>query len=153
MTDKEIIKASELVEKLRSAYNDYYDLKKSMPYDIDTTLLHSALCLENCVKEINRQQAEIEQYKARICNDTEYTERIEVENRLLQTEIERLNSDLRIWKDIAHRETGYVEIARAEAIKECLEWVLSLFNENEFYVTIAKCTIMNKLKEMVGEQG
>jgi Fic family protein len=60
MTDKEIIQASKLVDKLRDAYNDYYDTSKSMPYDIDTTLRESAICLENALNEINRQQAEIE---------------------------------------------------------------------------------------------
>ena len=38
-----------------------------------------------------------------------------------RAEIEELNRHLAIWKDIAHRETKYVEMARAEAIKEFAE--------------------------------
>ena len=45
-----------------------------------------------------------------------------------KSEIERLNhiraelsKEIDIWKDIAKRETGYVELARAEAIKEFVE--------------------------------
>ncbi len=63
MTDNEIIKAKELLEKLRDAYNAYYDTSRSMPYDIDTTLRETAICLENSIDLINRQKAEIARYK------------------------------------------------------------------------------------------
>lgn len=39
MTDKEIIKANSLIEKLEDAYNAYYDTSRGMPYDLDKTLL------------------------------------------------------------------------------------------------------------------
>ena len=38
-----------------------------------------------------------------------------------KAEIERLQNDLSTWKDIAHRETSYVSIAKAEAVKEFAE--------------------------------
>ncbi len=43
------------------------------------------------------------------------------------------------------------EKAKAEAIKECLEWVLSLFPEDKTFTTISRFIIKQKLKEMVGE--
>ena len=39
----------------------------------------------------------------------------------------------------------------AEAIKECLDWVLSLFPEDKNFTTISRFTIKQKLKEMVGD--
>ena len=63
MTDREIIKAKELIKKLEEAYNFYYDVSRSMPYDIDTTIRETAICLEHSINEINRLKAEIEQYK------------------------------------------------------------------------------------------
>lgn len=50
----------------------------------------------------------------------------------LQAEIERLNNDLRVWKDIAHRETGYVGIAKAEAIKEFVHEIFSPFKDKAY---------------------
>ena len=38
-----------------------------------------------------------------------------------QAEIEKLQNDLNIWKDIAYRETSYVEKARVAAVKEFTE--------------------------------
>ena len=66
MTDKEIKKGFELIDKLREAYNAYYDTTKGMPYDIDVTLRESAFCLENLLNENNRQKAEIERLQQRI---------------------------------------------------------------------------------------
>jgi hypothetical protein len=62
-----------------------------------------------------------------------------------QAEIERLNSDLRIWKDIAHRETEYVETAKFETIKNYLETCEKAATSNAAKVAKAK------LLEMVGE--
>lgn len=41
---------------------------------------------------------------------------------------------------------------KTEAIKECLEWVLSLFPEDKNFTTISRFTVNRKLKEMVGEK-
>ena len=60
MTDKEIVKAKKLLKKLEEAYNAYYDTSKGMPYDLDTTIRETAICLEHSIDEINRQKAEIE---------------------------------------------------------------------------------------------
>ena len=60
MTDKEIIKAKELIKMLQEAYIAYYDTSKGVPYNIDEILRESAFCLENALKEINRQQETIE---------------------------------------------------------------------------------------------
>lgn len=59
MTDNDIIKAEELLKKLEEAYNAYYDTSKSMPYDIDTTIRETAICLENAIEKIKLQKAEI----------------------------------------------------------------------------------------------
>lgn len=40
---------------------------------------------------------------------------------------------------------------KAEAIKKCLNWVLSLFPEDKNFTTISRFTVNRKLKEMVGE--
>jgi myo-inositol-hexaphosphate 3-phosphohydrolase len=41
--------------------------------------------------------------------------------------------------------------AKSEAVKECLEWALSLFPEDKNFTTISRFTINQKLKEMVGD--
>ena len=66
LTDNDIVKAKELIKMLREAYNAYYDTSKGMPYNIDETLRESAFCLENCLNEINRLQAENERLKNNI---------------------------------------------------------------------------------------
>lgn len=58
MTDKEIAKGKALLKKLEEAYNAYYDTSKGMPYDIDTTIRESAICIESALKEIERQKDE-----------------------------------------------------------------------------------------------
>lgn len=63
MTDKEIVKAKKLLKKLEEAYNAYYDTSKGMPYDLDTTIRETAICLEHSIDEINSQKAEIERLK------------------------------------------------------------------------------------------
>lgn len=87
---------------------------------------------------IKRQKAEIEElrkenfelkdgYFQKRYEETEHQELMGLreawrkstdQNMDLQIEIERLQSDLGIWKDIATRETSYVSIAKTEAIKE-----------------------------------
>ena len=58
MTFSEYVKAKELIKKLGEAYNAYYDTSRGMPYDIDTTIRESAMCIENCLNEINSLIAE-----------------------------------------------------------------------------------------------
>lgn len=60
MTDNEIVKAKKLLKKLEEAYDAYYDTSKGMPYDLDTTIRETAICLEHSIDEINSQKAEIE---------------------------------------------------------------------------------------------
>lgn len=66
-------------------------------------------------EERMRIYQDLQEYKA------ECKKLLEEFNRLIDekdAEIERLRADLHTWKDIAHRETGYVEKARAEAIAD-----------------------------------
>ena len=124
MTDKEIIKALECCANLVEC--------SECPYGSIT------VCHEEKDKDvldlINRQQAEIENYSHNIKN-------LAAANMELYAEIAGM---------IDHR--GYVlKKAKAEAIKECLEWVLSLFPEDKNFTTISRFTVNQKLKEMVGE--
>ena len=64
-------------------------------------------------------------------------------------EIERLKSthpiyNFKVYQDVFKQ-------AKAEAIKECLEWVLSLFPEDKNFTTISRFTINQRLNGMVGE--
>ena len=65
-----------------------------------------------------------------------------------QAEIERLREESKSFADIGKM---YSEI-KAEAIKECLEWVLSLLPEDKNFTTISRFTVKQKLKEMVGDE-
>lgn len=104
MNDADIIKAKELLKKLEEAYNAYYDTSKSMPYDFDKTIRETAICLENAITEINRQQAEIERFSRAIHNMSTTTE--------VQTRAENEFQWLQINR---------VKQARAEAITEFAE--------------------------------
>lgn len=55
-----------------------------------------------------------------------------------KAEIERLQKDLNIWKDIAHRETGYVEIAKYEAYKELGEKVYKHIRAKAFNLSLLR---------------
>lgn len=65
-----------------------------------------------------------------------------------QAEIERLNNNI---SAMATTLSNSAKATRNEAIKECLEWVLSLFPEDKNFTTISRFTVNQKLKEMVGE--
>ena len=79
-----------------------------------------------------------------------------------KAEIESLQNDLRIWKNIAHRETSYVENARAEAIKEFAERLkekryLRPMSQAEYFGLCEEKWVVNVdvidnlVKEMVGD--
>lgn len=73
-----------------------------------------------------------------------------------QAEIEKLQNDLVIWKDIAHRETSYVDKARVEAIKELTERLVAekYYTGNKVgYGTYAVMVddINNIAKKMIGD--
>lgn len=67
---------------------------------------------------IKRQKAEIEQYKARICNDTDYIERIEIENRTQKAEIRKYKNCYEQVKWERDLFEEHCKTAKAEAIKE-----------------------------------
>lgn len=70
-----------------------------------------------------------------------------------KSEIERLNNDLRIWKDIAYRETGYVEIAKADAIKEFADrFHTKLHSFPTGYNSVFGRIFDNLVKEMLEEK-
>lgn len=99
------------------------------------------------------------------CDEKLFNDLCDLINRQ-KAEIERLQSDLSTWKDIAHRETSYVSIVKAEAVKEFAERLnkeaenVCIDREGDFvetddkiYDTVANwCrAISDKLsKEMVG---
>ena len=66
-------------------------------------------------------------------------------------EIERLNEHLSIWKDIAHRETSYVEIARDGAIKNFIGGVK--FHTRDDRALYGKNAIHRMLDQIAKEMG
>ena len=68
-----------------------------------------------------------------------------------QEEIEKLKSDLNIWKDVAHQETNYVEVAKSEAVKEFAEKLISIGQQDGAYDYVNLYDIDKLVKEMVGE--
>lgn len=73
-------------------------------------------------------------------------------NNIQQKTIEKLQELLNGWKEEAYKLSDNYDKAKTEAVKECLEWVLSLFPEDKNFTTISRFTINQKLKEVVGEQ-
>lgn len=113
MTDNEIIKALECCTNYPACPTDCPLYKQ--PMDCLLKLSKPTFDL------INRQKAEIEQYKARILNDIEYTERVEVENKNQKVEIERLKTENRILSQKRINFFERIEIitaAEASAVKE-----------------------------------
>ena len=131
MTDAEIIK--DLLFVAHCCHVEYNEIR------VDVLLL-------NALDLINRQQEMIDAFIA----GQETLQKALAEK---IAEIERLNSDLRVWNDIAHRETEYVEIAKAEAIKEFAERVKMAFyyEFDEIIPSIMADNIDNLVKEMVGD--
>ncbi len=77
-----------------------------------------------------------------------------------KAEIEELKKGFEVWRDIAHRETQYVSIAKAEAIKEFAERLkesafecdVSFGYGHEHYTeAVAVVKIDNLLKELTGD--
>ena len=66
-------------------------------------------------------------------------------------EIERLKSDLQIWKDIAHRETRYVVTARDDAINEFAKELTSELIRGGIYPVFVKGAIERTAKKLKGE--
>lgn len=135
MTDKEIVKAKKLLKKLEEAYNAYYDTSKSMPYDLDTTIRETAICLEHSIDEINRQKAEIE--------------RLQQKYELSEAEREANVKGF----------TETLKTVRAEAIKEFAERAKMLkchYSETEYTFDFDGVTvddIDNLVKEMTEDEG
>ena len=144
LTDSEIVKAKELIKKLEEAYDNYYDSSKGMPYDIDATLLHSAICFKNCLNEINRLQAENEKLFAdnqKYLSVMLWGNKKNVKNLLNQIKAEAI-------KEFAER-------LNKEAEKVCIDREGDFVEaDNTIYDTVAnwcKETSNNLLKELVGE--
>lgn len=99
MTDEQIIKALECCGNQMFSCTDKQCKAKVMGNALDL---------------INRQKAKIEA--------------LQMDNSQLQADnfnaienAEHLSAEVEIWKEIAHRETNYIDIAKSEAIKEFAE--------------------------------
>lgn len=68
-----------------------------------------------------------------------------------RAETDRVTEIAAGWKDAAYKYADSIDSIKVEAIKECLEWVLSLFPEDKSFTTISRFTVKQKLKEMVGD--
>lgn len=119
--------------------------------------------LECCADEISRcYECPYESLRYSECYELITRNAFDLINRQ-KAEIERLQSELSIWKDIAHRETIYVSIAKAEAVKEFAERLKEelegeyikatnrLENAQNIVVSTNIKIIDNLVKEMVGE--
>lgn len=114
---------------------------------------------ETLQKYIAEKDAEIKQYKARILNDTEYIEKIEVENRKQQAEIERLKEDnfiksqkrANIFEILNAHEKGKTE-AVTEFSESVINDILPEFTKGHEEMALRiSFAISRKAKEMVGE--
>lgn len=153
MTDKEIVKAKKLLKKLEEAYNAYYDTSKGMPYDLDTTIRETAICLEHSIDEINSQKAEIAEIQKN-------SETLAIALVKAKAEIERLQQKYELSE--AEREanvkgfTENLETVRAEAIKEFAERLKekSKMPLGTLYGKLVYLTdIDNLVKEMTEDEG
>jgi hypothetical protein len=124
MTDKAIIKALEYCSTGEPCFFCFYQKQCE-----ESDLAQHALDL------INRQQAEIEELKA------EYEKVYEQAEADILGNLPQGGASCH-WCIDKHKEY---------AIKECLDWVLSLFPEDKNFTTISRFTVKQKLKEMVGE--
>ena len=136
MTDKEIVKAKKLLKKLEEAYNAYYDTSKGMPYDLDTTIRETAICLEHSIDEINRQKATIERLK-------ELIDVLETDNINANMNLEHIQYEF----DLLNQEKSAVI---AEAIKEFAKRLKStMFNED--FLLCEHCDMANIIDNLVKE--
>ena len=127
MTDNEIIKALE-----HCSSGGYCKDCPAPPKKTNHESCWDAL-MKKSVEIINRQKAEID--------------------RLNHVRAE-LSKGIDIWIDIAKRETGYVELARAEAIKEFAEKLkdrVSCIPQHHFTLAEVQYYIDNLAKEMTEE--
>lgn len=91
---------------------------------------------------INRQKAEIERLQ-------HIRAELSKENDRLYIASEENQKVIKVWKDIAHRETGYVKIARIEAIREFAKRLEA--DLGELFIVAHPCVpaiIDNLVKEM-----
>lgn len=141
ITENEIIKALECCVKGNSCNEcDCYKHSTCLKYQFKSIL-----------NLIYRQKAEIERLKER----DETAEKIIREQGGTILHLKNENSRL-FDRNFELSEKGEKAViaciaARAEAIKECLEWVLSLFPKDKNFTTISRFTVKQKLKEMVGD--
>ena len=134
MTDNEIIREKTFSEELPyfkeqiKEVFDYYDNPKGCAEMLYIAVLSdSNRIVRKAEEEITRQQAEIE----------------------------RLQHELNIWKDIAYRETSYVSIAKTEAVKEFAERLKELYTDESItddmhcFIGVIKQNIDDISEEMI----
>lgn len=93
----------------------------------------------------------INHYRRKAQNQKQELRRLNEKVAEQQAVIERYEEDIERLRTALIQEVTDRDAAKAEAIKECLEWVLSLFPEDKNFTTISRFTINQRLKEMVGE--
>lgn len=172
MKIEDIVKAFDILNKFKffGGQRAGRELWFDKPVDIQNEDIKNFVDDVNFLESfIDSQKAEIEKLQKENCElkdgyfqkryeETEHQELMGLrmawrkstdQNMDLQLEIEGLQKDLGIWKDIATRETSYVSIAKAEAIKEFAEKLKAEITTGDGVLRVSTIDIIDDLvKEM-----
>ena len=136
MTDNEIIKALECIASKKNLLCDSCPNKKFYLLECHRQGAKNALDL------INRQKADLENYKQIAENQQSVSMDKEVEIKRLKAEVEQLQKENHLFADIGKM---YSEV-KAEAVKEFAERLKQVLYNDEFM--LIRSIIDNLLKEM-----
>lgn len=116
----------------------------------DAEIIKALECCGHCECNDEKTQTECPLINMTFCKNYLRKQSLDLINRQ-KAEIESLQNVLSKWKDIAHRETSYVGIARTEAIKEFAERMKAEARYFAANVPDVREIIDNLVEEKVGE--
>ena len=118
LTNAEIKKAKELIEKLKKASDNYHQAGGGLPYDIGTTLNASALWLDDLLQKIYRYEEENSNLTSDLTSLQNNLTSLQAENERLTTERDNEHRCyLHICEDLKQAVNRNIT-AKAEAYKE-----------------------------------